>query len=255
MGSRIKINDTEKFFIIAHRGASSVAPENTLKAFQKAIDLSADFLEFDVHQSKDGEIVIMHDGNTFRTTGYLGSISNLTLQELKKLDCGEGERIPTLVELIKIARGKVNLNCEMKARGIEEKVIKILKEEKIIEDTIISSFKHDILLKIQKLEPQIRLASLEPTRSGWVKSWMSIKQMLRVAIENKFYAINPYYKLVDLNFVEKAHKNEIKIFPWTVNSVSSIRKLINLGVDGIITNKINRVKLVMNEFQLLSPTI
>jgi len=254
MGSKIKINIKKKFLIIAHRGASSVAPENTLKAFQKAIDLNADILEFDVHQSKDGEIVIMHDGNTFRTTSYFGSISNLTLQELKKLDCGEGERIPTLVELIKIARGKVNLNCEMKARGIEEKVIKILKEEKMIEDTIISSFKHDTLLKIQKLEPQIKLASLEPTRTGWIRSWMSRKKMLRVTIENFFYAINPYYKLVNSNFVEKAHKNNIKIFPWTVNTDSSIRKLINFGVDGIITNEIDKVKLVMKEFDGKFPT-
>lgn len=247
MGSKIKINNKENLLIIAHRGASKIAPENTLKAFQKAIDLHADILEFDVHRSKDGEIVIIHDGNTFRTTGYFGSISKLTLYELKKLDCGEGERIPTLVELIKIARGKVNLNCEIKARGIEEKVIDILKEEKMIGNTIISSFKHDILLEIQKLDSQIKLASLEPTRTEWLKSGISIKKLLRMAIEHKFFAINPYYKLVNSKFVEKAHKNKIKIFPWTVNGSSSIRKLINLGVDGIITNEIDKVKLVLSE--------
>ncbi len=247
MTSKIKVNNKEKLLIIAHRGASRVAPENTLKAFQIAIELHADILEFDVHQSKDGEIVIMHDGNTFRTTGYFGSISKLTLQELKKLDCGEGERIPTLVELIKIARGKVDLDCEIKARGIAEKILHILKEENMIENTIISSFKHDILLRIQKLEPQIKLASLEPTRTEWIKSWISIKKLLKNVIEHKFFAINPYYKLVNSKFVEKAHRNKIKIFPWTVNESSSIRKLINLGVDGIITNEIDKVKSVLSE--------
>ncbi len=247
MTSKIKVNNKEKLLIIAHRGASRVAPENTLKAFQIAIELHTDILELDVHQSKDGEIVIMHDGNTFRTTGYFGSISKLTLQELKKLDCGEGERIPTLVELIKIARGKVNLDCEIKVRGIAEKILHILKEENMIENTIISSFKHDILLRFQKLDSQIKLASLEPTRTEWIKSGISIKKLLRTAIEHKFFAINPYYKLVNSKFVEKAHKNKIKIFPWTVNRSSSIRKLINLGVDGIITNEIDKVKSVLSE--------
>jgi len=196
-----------------------------------------------VHQTRDEEIVIMHDGNTFRTTGHFGLINKMTLQELKKLDCGEGERIPTLVELIKIARGKISLNCEIKTRGIAEKILNILKQENMIESTIISSFKHDILLRIQKLDSQIKLASLEPTRTRWI----SRKKLLRKAIEHKFYAINPYYKLVNSKFVEKAHKNKIKIFPWTVNGSSNIEKLINLGVDGIITNEIDKVKLVLSE--------
>jgi len=189
----------------------------------------------------------MHDGNTFRTTGHFGIIKNMTLEELKQLDCGEGELIPTLQELIKITKGKINLNCEIKARGTAEKIIKILNESDIINTTIISSFKHDILLRIQKLEPRIKLASLEPTRAGWIKSWLSWKKLLSVAIKNKFYAINPFYKLVNQKFITKAHKNNIKIFPWTVNSESSIKKLINLGIDGIITNEVHKVKKILNE--------
>ena len=89
----------EKFkrkpWIIGHRGANSIAPENTLKAFQKAIDLGADCVEFDVHESKDGEVVIMHDPDIFRTTGqkHHGLIKDMTLEELRTLDCGEGEKI------------------------------------------------------------------------------------------------------------------------------------------------------------------
>ena len=132
------MNDKEKMVIIAHRGASNLAPENTLKAFKKAIELKADYIEFDVHQSNDGEIVIMHDANTFRTTRHLGSIKEMTLEELKQLDCGDGEKIPTLQELIKIAKGKIGLNCEVKARGFAKQIVNILKEEEIIESTIIS---------------------------------------------------------------------------------------------------------------------
>ena len=189
----------------------------------------------------------MHDGNTFKTTGHYGMIKNMTLEELKRLDCGEGELIPTLQELIEITKDKIGLNCEIKAREIAEKIIKILNESDIINTTIISSFKHDILLKIQKLEPRIKLAPLEPTRMGWIKSWLSRKKLISVAIKNKFYAINPFYRLVNQKFITKAHKNNIKIFPWTVNSESSIKKLIKLGIDGIITNEVHRVKKILNE--------
>ncbi|MBY8989993.1 MAG: glycerophosphodiester phosphodiesterase [Candidatus Lokiarchaeota archaeon] len=232
--------------IIAHRGASSIAPENTLKAFQKAIDLKADYIEFDVHKTKDDEIVIMHDGNTFRTTGHFGLIKNMDLEELKQLDCGEGETIPTLHELINLTKGKIRLNCEIKARNIAEKIIKTIKEADIIDTTIISSFKHDVLLKIQKLEPRIKLASLEPTRTGWIKSWLSRKKLHNEAINNRFYAINPFYKLVNRQFIIKAHKNNIRIFPWTVNTDNSIKKLVEISVDGIITNDISRVRKILN---------
>ncbi|MHA2280327.1 MAG: glycerophosphodiester phosphodiesterase [Promethearchaeota archaeon] len=243
----ITIYQKVKILTIAHRGASSLAPENTLKAFRKAIELKADYIEFDVRQSKDREIVIMHDGNTLRITGHFGVINKMTLSDLRELDCGEGEKIPTLKEIIEVAKGKIGLNCEIKARGFTEKIIKILKESDMIESTIISSFKHDVLLKIQKLDSRIKLASLEPTRTGWINSWISRKKLLRVAIKNNFYAINPFYKLVNFHLVEKAHKNNIKVFPWTVNSESTIKKLIKMDVDGIITNNVSRVQDILKK--------
>ena len=232
--------------IVAHRGASSIAPENTLKAFQKAIELKADYIEFDVRKTKDDEIVIIHDGHTFRTTGHFGLIKNMNLEELKQLDCGEGETIPTLHELTNLAWGKIRLICEIKATGIAVIIIETIKEADILDTTIISSFKHDILLKFQKLEPRIKLASLEPTRTGWIKSWLSRKKLQNEAIKNRFYAINPFFKLVNRQFVIKAHKNNIRIFPWTVNSDNNIKKLIDIGVDGIITNNISRVRKILN---------
>ncbi len=243
----MSINGIEKMLIFAHRGANSIAPENTLKAFKKAIDLKADYIEFDVHQSKDGEIVIMHDSNTLRTTGYFGFINKMTLADLKKLDCGEGEKILTLQELIELAKGKIGLNCEIKARGFAEKIIKILNEADIVETTIVSSFKHDILLRMKKFDSRIKLASLEPTRTGWVRSWVSRKKLLSIVIKNRFYAINLFHKLVNLKFVDKAHNNNIKVFPWTVNFDSTIKRLIKIGVDGIITNEISKVKEILNQ--------
>jgi glycerophosphoryl diester phosphodiesterase len=240
-------NDIPKILIFAHRGASSVAPENTLKAFNKAIELKADYIEFDVHQSKDGEIVIMHDGNTLRATGHYGLIRKMTLSELKELNCGEGEKITTIQKLIKIAKGRIGLNCEIKARGFAEKIVEILNEEDIVETTIVSSFKHDILLKIKELDSRIKLASLEPTKTGWVLNWLLRKKIINFGIGNKFYAIHPFYKLINLKLVQKAHKNNIKVFPWTVNSESSVKKLVQYGVDGIITNDISKAQEVINQ--------
>lgn len=242
-----KNNKKKEILVIGHRGASSIAPENTLKAFRKAIELKADYVEFDVHQSKDGEIVIMHDSNTFRTTGHLGLIKEMTIDELKQLDCGEGERIPTLRELIKLAKGKINLNCEIKARGFTKEIINILLEEDILETTIVSSFKHDILLEMKEIEPQIKLASLEPIKFGWIRNWIFRKKLYKDVIDKNYYAINPFFKLVNKNFISKVHNNGLKIFPWTINSESTIKKLIELGVDGIITNDVELARNILGK--------
>ncbi|MFX1389316.1 MAG: glycerophosphodiester phosphodiesterase [Promethearchaeota archaeon] len=241
------MSEAEKMLIIAHRGASSIAPENTLKAFKKAIELGADYIEFDVHKSLDGEIVIMHDANTFRTTGHNGEIKEMTLKELKKLDCGGGQSIPTLSELVKIAKGKINLNCEVKATGLTEQLISILRENNLLSSTIISSFNHENLLKIQKLEPQIKLAPLEPTIAWGIDNDLSWKEAIEKAKINNFYAINPLFRLINQSVIDEVHKNDLKIFPWTVNSKSRILKLINLGVDGIITNEVERVNKLLNK--------
>lgn len=241
------MNSKEKVLIFAHRGASNLAPENTLKAFKKAIELKADYIEFDVHQSKDGEIVIMHDANTFRTTGHSGIIEKMTLEELKELDCGDNEKIPTLEELVKLAKGKIGLNCEIKAKGIAQKIIEIIKEADLFESTIISSFKQKELLKIKNLEPRLKIASLNPTRTGWILNWFSRKKMIKTAEENKFYAINPLYLVVNKKFIDKAHEKNIKVFPWTVDSITAIENLIKKGVDGIITNNISRAKEILNK--------
>jgi len=239
-----------KVLIIGHRGANNIAPENTLKSFQKAIELGADCIEFDVHESKDGKIVVMHDEDIFRTTGqkYHALIKDMTLEDLKELDCGESEKILTFNELIDLTKGKIGLNCEIKAEGIAKKIVDIIKEADIIETTIVSSFKHQELFEIQKLEPKIKLASLEPAGSGRLSHWENKEAMINKAVKNKFYAINPLYKLVDRKFIEYAHKHNLKVFPWTVDSGIALKKLINMGPDGIITNNIFRLKEILKDF-------
>ena len=231
------MNELNNILLIAHRGANKLAPENTIKSFQKAIQLKADYIEFDTHLSKDGEIVIMHDDDTSRTTGYKGKISEMTLEELKQLDCGEGERIPTLNELIDLAKGKIGLQLEIKAKGQANKIVSLLKENNLTDTTIISSFDHDELLEVQKLDPKLKLA---PLVIG-VKKNTTIQE----AIDNNFYAIHPLYRFVTQKFLQKAHENNIKVNVWTVDSKSKIKKLVYLGVDGIITNDLETANKVL----------
>jgi glycerophosphoryl diester phosphodiesterase len=236
-----------KIIIGGHRGASYIAPENTIKAFKKAIELKADFIEFDVLETKDGKIVICHDEEISRLTGQHGFIRNLTLEKLKTYDFGEGEKIPTFEELIEVTKGKLILNCEVIVEGISNKVVNIIKKHGIEESVIISSFKHQELLKFQELDPTIKLAFLEHNDYKTPCPWEIRKKWIHFCIKNNLYAINPFYPLVDQQFVDFAHDYNIKIFPFTVDSAPAMRKLINYGVDGIITNDIIKAKLVLSK--------
>jgi len=231
---------------MGHKGATKIAPENTLKAFKEAIRLKADAVEFDVQETIDGEIVIIHDENTLRTAGTEGIVKQMTLKELKKLNFGDGEQIPTLLELIDLAKDKISLNCEIKVEGIVKKIVQIFQDADILDSTMISSFLHEELIKIQKIEPQLKLATLVPNEAGKFSDWNYRKKLIDYTSENNYYAINPLYKLADSRFIEYAHEKNIKVFPWTVNSGIAMRKLINMGTDGIITDDIIRLKEVLN---------
>ncbi|MBY9018421.1 MAG: hypothetical protein KGD66_06270 [Candidatus Lokiarchaeota archaeon] len=237
----------KQILIMGHRGASKIAPENTLLAFQKAIELKADFIEFDVLKSFDRELVITHDENVSRLTGKNGFVKEMSLKELKQLDFGEGEKIPTLTELIETTKGKIKLNCEIKVEGIVKKTIELFQKYDIIDSTIVSSFLHDELLKFQAEEPNLKLASLEPTPETTKLDWNTKKKMIDYCVNNNLYAINPIVMMVDQQFVDYAHGNEIKVFPWTVDTKISIKKLIKYGVDGIITNDIETAKNILEK--------
>jgi glycerophosphoryl diester phosphodiesterase len=245
---RMNLKETNKILLIAHRGASNIAPENTIKAFQMAIELNADGIEFDVRQSEDGELVIIHDSSTLRTTHSLGFINKMNIEKIKLLNAGKGEQIPTLRELINCTKGKINLMCELKVHGISEKVVDILKDADLIDSTIVISFKHDELLKIKKIEPKLRVGSIIPSGRGWISNWFAKKKEVLFASTNEFFSINPFYLLVNQKFVDFAHHHGLKLFSWTVNSKRTIKKLIKMGVDGILTNNIKKVNEIQKKY-------
>ncbi len=225
----------EDLLVIGHKGASSIAPENTLKAFKKAIELKADYIEFDLHHTLDNEIIIHHDEDTLSTTGVLKMIKDTSLEEIKKLDAGEGEQIPTLRELIKITKGKINLQPEIKVLGLVHDLVNILRKNNLIETSIVSCFEIEELSKIKEIEPQLKVGYLIPKA---LTKFQPIKQYIKRAVANEFYAIHPYHTAVDKKLVEFTHERGLKINVWTVNEEEIMKRLIDLGVDGIFTDDI-----------------
>jgi glycerophosphoryl diester phosphodiesterase len=231
--------------IIAHRGASSIAPDNTLKSFQKAIELGADYIEFDVRKTKDGKLVIIHDDNTFlRYKKYLW-VRKSTLSQLRELDMGEGEKILTLEELIEHTKGKIGLQCEIKVRGIVEQVLEIMNQYDVLDSTLFSSFKHSEMVRAKKLEPTIKIGMLSANPAGLFSHFKT--RIIEQAKKRGFDAVHPYHPIVTQEFVDVSHENNLGVYPWTVNSRDDIQKLIEFGVDGIITNDVTRVKDIMNQ--------
>lgn len=217
-----------KILIIAHRGASGYEPENTLNSVKKALELGADMVEVDVHVSKDGQIMVIHDARLERTTNGRGYVRDLTLKELKKLDAGLGERIPTLEEVIELMRGEAQLAVEIKVPGIEEKVLQIIKENELENDSLFTSFYHPVLKHVRELDPNVK--------TGVIIASRPIKPA-QLAIDANANALLPKHTYVDLHMVEESHKHNLTIYPWTIDTINEIRPLVKMGVDGIVTNK------------------
>lgn len=230
--------DQDDILIIGHRGASAISPANTLKAFKKAIELKADYVEFDIHLTKDKEIVIIHDSDTYNATGVKGLVKDMTLEQIKQLDAAEGEKIPTLQELISIAQNKIGLQIEIKATNLLEKLLKLLKEENLLDSPIVSSFMIDELLKLKLLEPSLKVGLLVPEELR--KPNLIKRKILKIA-KNNFYSLHPYYSNTNKEIVDFAHDHGLKVIVWTVNNRENIERLIDIGVDGIITDDISLV--------------
>lgn len=226
--------------IIAHRGASKLAPENTIAAFRKALELGAGGIELDVHLSRDGHIVVIHDELVNRTSNGKGLVKDKTLDELRELDFGswfspafKNERIPELEDVLKLIDGWDGiLNIELKNGpvfypGIEQAVLDMLVKYDMIPRTIISSFNHYSLVEMRRLNSEIRTAPLYA--AGLFEPWNYAKKMGAYAIHPLFYNIVP-------QIMDGCRLNGIKVHPYTVDDPEYIRAMVAAGVEGIITN-------------------
>lgn len=217
----------DNFVLIAHRGASYYKPENTLLSFQKAIDLGAKFIEFDVRKSLDGHLVVMHDSKVDRTTDGNGKVRNKKLSELKNLNAGEGEEIPTVNKVFKLLKDRVKFVVELKEENTEEQILDMIYRYDLLKDVILVSFKKKVLKKIRALDNNIPTGLITLTGIGGIKS--------AVDLGCRALATNVY--LATRRKVEDAHKNNLLFFCWTSDDKKKCLQLKNIGVDGVITNK------------------
>ncbi len=240
-----------KIQIQAHRGASGYAPENTLPAFQMAVDMGADGIECDVYLTKDGEFVICHDTTIDRTSDGTGAICDLTLSEIKAHDFGvkfdekyRGVTAPTLGEMLDVVKCLNPINLEIKKfregednGEILDQFYNLLKEKDVIANTIVSSFDADILTQLKQRHPDIYTCFLYNRR-------------LNAAAYAKSFgcsAIHPYHKTLKKISVKSAHARGMKVNCWTANEEDEIRKMIAVGCDGIITNYPDRAIAIAEE--------
>jgi glycerophosphoryl diester phosphodiesterase len=142
--------------LMGHRGAAALAPENTLLSIATAMEIGVNAVEIDVHLSKDKEIVVIHDATVDRTTNGTGAVSRYALNELKKLDAGKGETIPTLQEVIDFIHGKVRLVIELKEAGTEEPVVQLIKRNGLWENVYVISFWHRLVKTVKEIEGRIK---------------------------------------------------------------------------------------------------
>ncbi len=224
----MKMKELENMFIkIAHRGASAYEPENTLRSFERAIEMKADMIELDVRQSIDGHLVVMHDGTVDRTTDSTGLVSLKTLAELKELDAGKGEQIPTLNEVVELGRGRAKFVIELKENGAEDKVVDLIRKNKLIDEVFIVSFKPNRLKMIKELEPKLKtglilFASLDP---------------IKLAKNCGADVVAPFRWFITKGLIERAKANGLHTFTWTVDETLKAQSLKDIGVSGIVTNK------------------
>jgi glycerophosphoryl diester phosphodiesterase len=233
--------------VTAHRGFSGEYPENTLAAFRAAIAAGADMIELDVHLTRDNELVVIHDDTLERTTDGKGNVADKTLAELKRLDAGfkfnprfAGERIPTLAEVLEVARGRIRVNIELKKgknfpytmEDLADRTLAAVEKEKMTDQVLFSSFDPAAIDRIREIAPRLPIAVITQ------KPWATPEE---AGGGKRYPTINSSFKNLTEKNVRLARAAGLQVHAWTVNAPADMEKVISLGVDGIITNHPDRL--------------
>jgi len=240
---------SKNIIITGHRGAAGLAPENTLASIQLALDLGVDRIEIDVQQTKDNEVIVLHDRTLRRTTNGIGYVKAKNYADILKLSAGakfnkhyESEKIPTLDEVIKLINGRVELVIETKYSymyypNIERHIINIIKNNDAKSWCKVISFNDRALFRIHKLDKEIKLGKLFVGKHAKLPlSWdkgMNLKPLHRYHFVDEIIVKHSY---ATSKIIDRVHEFGKQLHVWTVNDPDTIKKLIDRGVDGIISD-------------------
>lgn len=213
--------------IVGHRGAAGYAPENTLRAFQYAINTGCDATELDVRLSKDNELIVIHDEEVSRVTDGNGKVKNMSVAELKALHCPDNQKLPTLQEVIDLCKNKIAMQIELKAKGTPYAVSQLIAKNNIENNVVITSFHANLLREIKNINPKLK--------AGFLFWWYS-KKVWKIAEEIPADIIGPRCNIVTEELVRKAHALGKIVYAYHVNELDIGERLIALGVDEIGTD-------------------
>ncbi|MFW9967854.1 MAG: glycerophosphodiester phosphodiesterase [Candidatus Thorarchaeota archaeon] len=213
--------------VMGHRGSPKAAPENTLKSYAIAMESGADMVEVDVWGTADGHMVCIHDPDVSSTTNGVGRVEELTLEEIRRLDAGDGQRVPLLSEVFDLAEGKMGINIDLKSIGIEESIVELVVERKMIDSVIISSFYLLSIEIIKELNKDVKTGALfQP----------GMENILQHTLNIGADAIHPFLEDVTKDLVEQARGEGLRVNVWVVDDEADMLRMLEWGVNGIITD-------------------
>lgn len=215
-------------YVVGHRGAAGVMPENTIKGFRYAIELGVDYVECDLHLTRDRQLVVIHDSTVNRTTNGQGAIRDLTAARIRSLDAGQGEQVPTLDEVLETVRDQVHLLIELKGIGVEQAAVEAVKAHGMEEDVTFSSFALERLAAVRAMGKHYRLRAILPNPTDFE---------LARAVELQAVGIDVRYTNVCLRVVEAAHTMGLEVLAWNPDRWREQQAMIALGVDGVSSNR------------------
>ena len=234
---------------IAHRGASAYEPENTLRAFERAIQMGATMLELDIHLSMDVHPVVIHDAKLSKTTNGKGHISEMTLKQIKELNAGKGEQVPTLAEVIDLARDRAKLYIELKGQRTLGPVVDALNSMAFVDQVIVSSFYPWLIKKAKFLDPTIRTSMLITWHEEWDTDF--VEWALAVAADY----IHPCWeneiptpsRLLTPDIISNIRRHGLGFITWHEERPSELQKLVKHGPDGICTSTPDVLAAILRE--------
>lgn len=227
--------------VIAHRGASAVEPENTLRAFERSIQMGAQMIELDLHRTRDGHIVVIHDDELSHTTNARGRVSHLSFDAVRRADAGQGERVPTLQETLELTRGRVQLYLEIKAPAAAEETLRIVREFRCESEVMLASFDLGLMQRLGEEVTDMEIGlilgtpSLRPsTRWREAFPWIALRYF-------KYQTLCMQVKMCSAILAHNIKQQGKKLYVWTANSEADYARMIARKVDGIVTDTPDRL--------------
>jgi glycerophosphoryl diester phosphodiesterase len=255
----------DNFLVIAHRGGPSLGPESTLYTFRKAVKLGVDVLEMDVRSTRDGQLIILHDDTVARTTNATGPVQNYSLVDLKKLDAAhrwspdsgqtfplrnKGVQIPTLPEVFEaFPQTKLNLEIKEARSSTIQSLCRLIRDHQMKNNVVVASFDTDSLQEFRRLCPQVATsagASEARLFFGLQKAYLEAAYSPDAQVLQVPEALGDL-RIVNKRFIDAAHARNMRVQVWLVNDVTSIQRLLELGVDGIMTDYPQRLMEVLEK--------